>query len=223
MKKLENIKKYSIWFMVWVLSIGLWTYASNNGTIWELFEYINDTIWWQLVWSNIKDGTVGSSQLGANSVMTEKILNSAVTTSKIANDAVTTAKLANNSVNNAKLNNTDTFTMAWLNVSWNARATAFLYTSDERYKKNINTIDNSLDKILSLRWVEWTWKNNDKKDIWFIAQEVESVLPEIVNTDNNWYKSVQYGNIVWLLVEWIKEQQGIINDLLIRLEALENN
>jgi len=38
-----------------------------------------------------------------------------------------------------------------------------------------------------------------------IAQEVEKTFPEIVNTNNEWYKSVEYGNLVAPLIEAIKE------------------
>ncbi len=47
-----------------------------------------------------------------------------------------------------------------------------------------------------------------------IAQEVEKVIPELVKTDkDSGLKSVQYGNIVALLIEAVKEQQMQINEL----------
>jgi hypothetical protein len=56
---------------------------------------------------------------------------------------------------------------------------------------------------------------SDKKTIGFIAQEVEKVVPEIVQTENTpeQYKSVHYDKVVALLVEAIKEQQKQINQL----------
>lgn len=131
--------------------------------------------------------------------------------------------LKDNTIWNNQIDNSQSFTVNWLTSNSTITASTFLYSSDERYKDNIKKIENSLEKVLSLNWVEWTWKKDDKKDIWFIAQEVEKVIPEIVNTDLNWYKSVQYWNISSLLVESIKEQQQIISKLEKRIIELENN
>lgn len=89
--------------------------------------------------------------------------------------------------------------------------------SDERLKENIDNIENSLDKILSLQWVTYDWKDtekyNDKINMWVIAQDVEKVFPEVVNTDINWYKSVEYSKLIAPLIEAIKEQQIQIDEL----------
>ncbi|GMH52061.1 hypothetical protein TrRE_jg10043, partial [Triparma retinervis] len=47
----------------------------------------------------------------------------------------------------------------------------------------------------------------------FIAQEVEEVLPEIVGTNELGYKSIRYIGFTSLLVEALKEQQGVIDEL----------
>ena len=53
-----------------------------------------------------------------------------------------------------------------------------------------------------------------------VAQEVEKVLPEVVSGDEG-NKAVAYGNIVSLLIEAIKEQQGQIEDLKQEIQALK--
>jgi hypothetical protein len=53
----------------------------------------------------------------------------------------------------------------------------------------------------------------NKRQISFSAQAVEGIFPEIVPTDDNGYKSVDYGKITPLLVEALKEQRNEINDL----------
>jgi hypothetical protein len=53
----------------------------------------------------------------------------------------------------------------------------------------------------------------DGRQIGFIAQEVEEVLPEVVHTDSEGYKSVEYSKVVSVLVEAIKEQQKEIDEL----------
>ena len=84
-------------------------------------------------------------------------------------------------------------------------AAAFTVSSDVTLKKNIVTLTNPLDKILGLRGVSFQWKNDGKKDIGFIAQEVEKTLPELVHINDTGTKSVEYMNITAVLVEAMKE------------------
>ncbi|MCF8276789.1 MAG: tail fiber domain-containing protein [Flavobacteriales bacterium] len=94
-------------------------------------------------------------------------------------------------------------------------------TSDLRFKTNITDLSSSLEKITQLRGVTYNWKVaefperafNDRTEIGVIAQEVEKIFPELVSTDVNGYKSVQYSHMVPVLLEAIKEQQSIINSL----------
>jgi hypothetical protein len=88
-------------------------------------------------------------------------------------------------------------------------------SSDERIKTNIKTIENALDKTLLLRGVEYNdfRIEPEKKRIGLIAQEVELIVPEVVRTDDEGLKSIEYQNLVGLLIEAIKDQQKQINDL----------
>jgi hypothetical protein len=91
----------------------------------------------------------------------------------------------------------------------------FGFTSDERIKTNIKTIENALDKTLLLRGVEYNdfRIEPERKRIGLIAQEVELIVPEVVRTDDNGMKSIEYQNLIGLLVEAIKDQQKQINEL----------
>ena len=101
---------------------------------------------------------------------------------------------------------------AKLHVGGNILANQFNQNSDARYKTHIATFDNALDAILNLRGVTYDWdrakwpeKNfSEGKQIGFIAQELEKILPELVQTDGSGYKSVAYANTVPVLVEAIK-------------------
>ena len=96
--------------------------------------------------------------------------------------------------------------VAWDIDLWgDITANAFYYDSDIRLKKNIVQIPNALDKILSLNWYYFNWKSDNSKSVWVIAQEIEKVFPELVKTDVNGMKSVEYGNLVAPLIEAIKE------------------
>ena len=104
-----------------------------------------------------------------------------------------------------------------LEVSGSIRTSAAVFqSSDERLKSNIETIENGLNRILSSRGV--TFDRIDKEAIprqtGLIAQELEKVLPEAVETNElSGIKSVAYGNVVGLLVEAIKELKEEINEL----------
>jgi len=104
-----------------------------------------------------------------------------------------------------------------------ARANSWTTFSDERYKSNIETIPGALDKLEGLSGYYYKWNSgaDQTRQVGLIAQEVEKVLPEIVSTDNNGYKSVDYGKMNALLLQAIKEQQILIMQLQQKVESLK--
>lgn len=90
-------------------------------------------------------------------------------------------------------------------------------SSDKRLKENITPISDPIEKIKAIGGYEFDW--NDKQplhkghDVGVIAQEIEAVLPELVQTRDNGYKAVSYEKIVALLIEAIKDQQSQIDEL----------
>ncbi|MHC1703650.1 MAG: tail fiber domain-containing protein [Tenuifilaceae bacterium] len=125
----------------------------------------------------------------------------------------------------------------------------FTNSSDKNLKKNITPLNGALKKIMRLQGVTYDWKteselsdvrNNSKSSkrdkeainhfnfpkgsqIGVIAQDVEKVLPELVQTDEDGLKSVDYVKIVPVLIEAIKEQQKQIEKLTEEVEALKKN
>ena len=113
--------------------------------------------------------------------------------------------------------------------------------SDQKFKQNIKPISNSLDLIMKIRGVRYNYipeskrtitfegktteiKMNfdyDKSQIGYIAQELELIVPELVKTDENGYKAVNYCQMVALLTEGIKEQQNEIEVLQAEVENLK--
>lgn len=85
--------------------------------------------------------------------------------------------------------------------------------SDERLKKDIKTIEGALDKTKALRGVEFTRIADDTKSIGVVAQELEEVLPELVLTDEEGMKSVNYAQITGLLIEAVKELSAKVEEL----------
>jgi hypothetical protein len=108
-----------------------------------------------------------------------------------------------------------------LRVYGNLRTNAINETSDQRFKKDVQTVDNALDKALALRGVNYYWNQQAFPDLNFdstkqlgvIAQEVEKVVPEVVRTDAKGFKSVEYSKITAILIEALKAQQKMIEEL----------
>ncbi len=98
---------------------------------------------------------------------------------------------------------------------------SFSSTSDERYKKNIRIFNNAIDSILKINGYRFVWKDNNKESIGFIAQEIEKEFPELVNTNKDGYKSVEYSKFTSIIIECIKEQQNKINNQEERIILLE--
>jgi len=84
--------------------------------------------------------------------------------------------------------------------------------SDARLKKNIKTLDGS--KVYDMRGVSFI--KDDKESSGVIAQELEKIAPELVNSDGE-YKAVAYGNITGYLIEAIKELKAEVDELKSRL------
>jgi hypothetical protein len=95
--------------------------------------------------------------------------------------------------------------------------------SDINLKRDIQPIENALAKVLAIRGVTFirTDQEDDRRHCGVIAQEVEEVLPEVVQEHSDGIKSVAYGNMVGLLIEAIKEQQKQIESLRSEIENLK--
>ena len=85
--------------------------------------------------------------------------------------------------------------------------------SDRSLKRDIQTIEHAVDLVKSLRGVTFEMINTGQQGIGVIAQEVQDVVPQVVQ-DNNGILSVAYGNLVGVLIEAVKE-------LAARVETLE--
>jgi hypothetical protein len=102
------------------------------------------------------------------------------------------------------------------------------YSSDERLKENKEHIKDSLNKILCLSGYEFDWipkkgiHENEGRDIGVIAQEVEMIFPQLVQTRDNGYKAVKYEKLVPVLIEAIKDLKREIDSLKIENSGIKN-
>lgn len=84
--------------------------------------------------------------------------------------------------------------------------------SDTRFKTDLRSIDNPLEKLMALDGLSYFYKTeefahkgfSDQRQIGFIAQAVQQVLPELVREDSEGYLAVNYAQITPVLVEGVK-------------------
>ncbi len=88
--------------------------------------------------------------------------------------------------------------------------------SDRRLKKDIQPLENALQKLMQLQGYQYYWKDMQKdsaQQIGVVAQELEKVYPALVKMRSDGYKGVNYDGLIPVLIEAIKEQQKIISTL----------
>ena len=90
--------------------------------------------------------------------------------------------------------------------------------SDEKLKDNIQVIDGALQIVSKLDGVTFDWKKDGKQSAGLIAQNVEKVFPRAVEevkelNGEDTYKTVDYNQIIGLLVESVKELKAEIEEL----------
>ncbi len=116
-------------------------------------------------------------------------------------------------------------------VLGNLWANGTTYPSDGRFKKNIQPLQHSLEKILQLQGVSYEMKTDEfptqhfdtSTQVGLIAQDVEKLIPQVVSEGPNGYKAIDYAKLVPLLIESIKALKQEINDLKIKVNKLEIN
>ena len=114
-------------------------------------------------------------------------------------------------------NNSGT-TMLTTDTSGNFTATGNVGAySDLALKEDIYQIENALDKVKKLRGVHFTRKANNSKEIGVVANEVEKVVPELVDEHEDkelgTVKTMKYANTVGLLIEAVKDLSKQIEEL----------
>ena len=112
-----------------------------------------------------------------------------------------------------------------LHVAGTIKSGGVAVTSDRRWKKDIRVIDNASKRLLenNVRGVYYNFKTDEfprkkfpkNEQIGVIAQDIEKSFPNIVHTNENGYKSVEYGKISAILIEVANEQNK-------RIELLES-
>ena len=93
-------------------------------------------------------------------------------------------------------------------------ATSWTGNSDERLKDINSNIENAIDKLKTLRAVNFSWKLDDtkKENLGLIAQDVEKVFPQVIDENKNGYLGVRYSELVPVLVKAIQEMNTKLDE-----------
>jgi hypothetical protein len=115
-----------------------------------------------------------------------------------------------------------------LDVNGSVNASGIFNSSDVSLKNSVVTLPNSLNKIKNLRPVTFKWNNTNDNAMMgthagFIAQEVDTVIPQLVHTDANGKKTLAYIEMIPYLVSAIQEQQKQIKHQDSLIQVLTQN
>ena len=109
-----------------------------------------------------------------------------------------------------------------INATGDITGASINQTSDKRFKKEVKSIDGALAKVQQLNGYTYFWNRTAKKakgiqdesqQIGVLAQEVEEIFPQMVKTDQDGYKSVNYSALSAVLIEAVKELNAEIEVL----------
>jgi hypothetical protein len=90
-------------------------------------------------------------------------------------------------------------------------ATVFTSLSDYDAKEQIEKINNAMEILQKIEGVSFVWKHTQTKSYGVIAQQVETVIPDVVESIGG-NKTVNYDAIIGFLIEAIKELKADFED-----------
>ena len=153
-------------------------------------------------------GTKISPDFGSQNIQTTGTLNTG---------AATVSSLTVSNLSGA----TDTYTGDGATNSFTISPAGAFSSSDVRLKENIESIPNALDKIKQVEGRKYNFKSDRQKDVHYgvIAQDLQKLFPHLVKKNEQGYLSVNYQELIPVLIEALKEQQHTISQLTAALET----
>jgi hypothetical protein len=91
-------------------------------------------------------------------------------------------------------------------------ATEYNSLSDAAYKEEIETIENATNILNRIKTYQFKWKSTGTKSYGVIAQELEEILPELINNTNG-NKYVNYTPLIAILIDEVKQLRTEINTM----------
>jgi len=188
----------------------------------------------KLVMASTTDGLIGSIQAGvtANTASTNAIIIAAATS-----NGPYPIGARGESTNQGLVGFFNSSDTAIASITKSGNSVAYNTSSDYRLKENIAPMTGALNKVLLLKPVTYTWKEDGLTGQGFIAHELQEIVPDAVTgekdavetyTDKDGIEQtrikpqgIDTSFLVATLTAAIQEQQTIINDLKARIETLE--
>jgi len=130
---------------------------------------------------------------------------------KVPFTGISSGTLTTANVDSTLLYNPSTGTLTTTKIT----AVNLNFSSDSKLKDNVQTLADSSEIVSQLRGVSFNWKDSGEAAFGVIAQELQQVVPQLVNTNENGYLTVQYLGLIAFLIESNKQ-------LLDRVDALES-
>lgn len=168
-----------------------------------------------MTWSVVIDsGNISSYLTGGGATLTDDL------TTNVA-QYLTMSRTTSGSYSNAYIATSELY----FNPSTGTlSSTVFNSLSDISVKENITTIDNATSTVNNLRGVGFNWKRNGKKSYGVIAQEIEQILPELVDQNpDDGTKSVNYSALIGFLIEAVKDLNNTVSELTTKINKLEGD
>jgi hypothetical protein len=193
----------------------------TNGDLWYSPDYARTFVWYDevalgigstAVWVDAAPFNINLSQLDDLQVNSLVVVNHTdLNTLDVSGISTLSSINVTNNITSGTLNVSGISTLGGVVSSGIITAVDFNSTSDENLKYNIETVDNALDTVSSLRGVKFQWKEDDRTSYGVIAQELEVVLPDLVSSGD--IKTVNYNGIIGVLIEAIKELKAEVEEL----------
>ncbi len=211
---------------------------NNNGDIWAAGNFNNPRVEVQSNWGNDGQGAVIVKDPNDNWMIQASAnddgasnYNGTVTVSNSQNGFI--AEMGGDgyiSIHDTDVgqdvinlnNNGDIYASNSVSTDGDMNAVNFNVTSDRRFKKNVKSIDNALVKTKQLNGYTYNWNKlaqrqkgvtSDDEQIGVLAQELEKVFPQLVKTDEDGFKAVNYTALTAVLIEAIKDLSTEVESL----------
>jgi len=163
----------------------------------------------------VRGTSTTKATISARSDIAGDVSNAAVVITKFDNNSTSSQLFARFFINNVSTGS------GQINAN-GASQVAFGSFSDERLKQNITDLPSQTNALMALRPVEFDYKDGSGHQIGFIAQEVQSIYPDLVGQDSSgFYTLTGMGKNEARLVKGFQELAQKILDLEARVAALE--
>lgn len=204
-------------------STGKFTFIPDATNTSEVFSGTKGTIDAYIDAADINSGTISTARLGSGTANSTTYLRGDNTWATVTSGATITDDAATNATyypsmatatSGAMTSAVVSSTKLTFNPSTGILTSIdFNSTSDATLKENVESLSNSIDVLQQINPVKFNWKDSGRVGYGVIAQEIEQVLPTLVDTDTEGKKSVSYIQLIAFLIDAVKELSNEVAEL----------